>query len=169
MQFGTGTFEEMLVRDFVESVLNHHDQSLIDYLFSERYTDHDPLRIPGLLEPGAIGTIDDLKKSVCFLSFSEIDFHFTLEDLFSVGNKVAYRLFGDGTLKVVVDGNANMDARNENSSISRFRFSASEQWVGSLPLGSLLGNSLHVAYDCSGIFHVQEGKLATHWGTAKIS
>ena len=93
-----------LVRRYVEDILNHRRTEEISEIFSVEYRDLHPLIIPGVLntaQPDG-GTIADLTALVDLLAQPGVDVHFTLEDVFAgPHDRVAYRLFGEGTVPLV--------------------------------------------------------------------
>lgn len=135
-----------LVEELVEQALNAHDLDAVGRLMVKRYRDHSPLYLDPFLKPEPGGHFVEVEQIVKFLSRDEIDIRFTLEDIFTVNDRVAYRIFGEGII--------GLD-------------SLGVEFIGppsALPAGALLGTELHVSYQCVGIFRVEGGQLAERWG-----
>lgn len=153
-----------LVRLYVAEILNGTNIHAISQLFNPRFVDHDPLRIPGVIRPTrSVGTVADVRQQTLLLAMPGVDIKFHLEDVFQspVGD-VAYRVFGQGTVPLA--------APDENGSALPRAMrvpGTSLAFVGSNDQ-RVLGNELHLAYRCVGIFRVSDGKLMERWGVMQI-
>jgi len=170
----TGVGSAQLGR-FVQEVLNDCRLEAIPEIFAPTFRDNHPLRIPGLLDPpGKTGSVADLRAVVNLLASPVLDMGFIVEDLFEVEGRVAYRLFGQGT--VALTPNAAQPApdalrpvggaRNSNTTERKFDFVDSRLGITTAgwPEGKILGDRAVVRYSCVGIFHVLGGQLAERWG-----
>jgi hypothetical protein len=88
---------EEMASVYVERILNEHRIDVVPVLFANTYVDRNPMF-------GLSGGIEDLKWSVRFLAAPTTDFHFTLEDVMSTDQAIAYRLFGQGTFTLGILG-----------------------------------------------------------------
>ena len=151
-----------LVQEYVESILNGHARDVVDKIFAYSYIDHHPLRIPGVIMPSARnhGHVSDIQLLVNLLDQPGVDFVFTLEDVFESADRVAYRIFGEGTVPV-----ANLDIESQTGDLnldgSRLQFSEL-----SLDTGMIGDDRLHVTYRSVGIFRVGTGQLVERWGAS---
>ena len=82
--------DEDLVRRYCDEALNPGIFELLDELLAVDFVDHEELR-------GIPPTRDGLKKKYALLRAGFSDFGFTVEDLFSTGDRVAVRLTVRGT------------------------------------------------------------------------
>ena len=169
----TGVGSAQLGR-FVQEVLNDCRLEAIPEIFAPTFRDNHPLRIPGLLDPpGKTGSVADLRAVVNLLASPVLDMGFIVEDLFEVEGRVAYRLFGQGTVALTPNaaqpapdalrpvGGARNSTRRSASLISSILGSASRRQAGRR---EVLGDRAVVRYSCVGIFHVLGGQLAERWG-----
>jgi hypothetical protein len=120
---GTG---KRLVARLVE-VMNARDLDALGDLFTEDFVDHDPM--PGQ-PPGSQGMRSGLEA----LATQGEDVSFHLEDCFSSGDRVAYRIFGTWTVP------------------PEFAFQAA------------LGPPATVSLSGVGIYRCRGGRLAERWG-----
>ena len=81
---------EAAVRDFVERVVNTGDLDLVVRFFRDDFVDHNP-------PPGASPDIAGIKKAFATVREAFPDFHATVEDVVSEGDRVAYRWTFRGT------------------------------------------------------------------------
>ena len=82
--------DEDLVRRYYDESLNPGRFELLDELLTVDFVDHEKLR-------GIPPTRDGLKQKYALLRSGFSDFGFTVEDLFSTGDRVAVRLTVRGT------------------------------------------------------------------------
>jgi hypothetical protein len=162
---------DALVHQYVDQTLNGADLGSVRALFAGNFRDHDPLRIPGVLEPGGpIGGIDDIEAQVRLLAGDGVDIRFTLEECFSGGEgRVAYRLFGEGTVPVMSTGDhrSTTDKRKVRKlGIAGTRL-AFEGVDG--PGGRIINDQLHVLYRCVGMFSIIQDRLAERWGAVNVT
>ncbi len=163
-----------LLSRFVQEVLNDCCAESIPEIFNPTYRDNHPLRIPGLLEPpGKTGSTADLRTVVNLLASPVLDMGFVLEDLFEVEGRVAYRMFGQGTVALSPSG-----AHHDGESLSHvgdawksptersFDFADARLGIKAFgwPEGKILGDRAVVRYSCVGIFRVLGSQLAERWG-----
>lgn len=80
----------VLLRRFVEEVINSGDVAPVPGFVGEDYMDHDP-------PPGASPDIRGLGRAFTRVRASFPDFHATVEDLVAEGDRVAYRWTFRGT------------------------------------------------------------------------
>jgi hypothetical protein len=152
-----GSSEPILLGSFVTNLLNDANPIEVATLVDEGYRDHDPLRLPPFLVPSqaTFSTRSDLVQLVRFLGHPSVDIRFHLEDAFQVNDRIAYRLFGAGTLSI---RDLLPQATSEDiDSIAR----GGRQ---NLPQGKILGESVQVDYQCTGIFRIHEGRMIERWG-----
>ncbi len=168
-----------LLDRFVKEVLNDHRHVAISEIFRPTFRDHDPITIFGSAPHLPLGRddIDGLFALSGFLSQPEIDFQFIIEDVFAVSGRIAYRMYGQGSIKI--DDAA--DGRNGNEilpglpgrfgTLRRLKVSGAEMAVSTRGFheGTVLGGRYLVMVSRIGIYKVVDNKLAEHWGTAVIS
>lgn len=169
----TGVGTELLGR-FVDEVLNVGCASPIPEIFAPMFRDNHPLRIPGVLEPpGKTGTIADLRTVVHLLASPVLDMGFVLEEAFEVEGRVAYRLFGEGTVALAptepLEGPVSVRATpgaTDYTAPRRFDLVDTRLSIRSMgwPEGKILRNRAIVMYSCVGMFRVLGSKLAERWG-----
>jgi hypothetical protein len=156
---------------YVDEVLNGACVDPLNELFTPAYRDHHPLRIPGLLEPRENrGTFDDLKKLVALLASPLINLAFALEEVIPGKDRVAYRLFGEGTIRLSTEPLTMRVGRNSSGPVRtldlpgvKLRVKASG-WDS----GKILGDSLMVIYSCVGIFELSGSRFSARWGPEVI-
>jgi hypothetical protein len=141
---------EDLVQRYVSDLLNGTRVELVDELFSPRYVGHDPVSLPGGPRRlrGATETIVDVRNLISALASTDLDFAFTLEDVFHVGTKIAYRVFGEGLIAVQAGNSPIPDPVRAS--------------------GKLLGDQLHLEYRCTGIFRLDQNRFAERWGVQAL-
>jgi len=150
-----------LVRLFVDLVLNQHIADEIGRLFSRSYWDHDPFVIPGFGETGSRRAgVPFLHALVAFLTSPSTDFHFTLEDLVAGDDRAAYRLYGQGMVRVQTD-----DAGSTVPVVNSTR--GTQDTAGRTPY-ALVNGQLYLEYTCVGIFKVGHGQLLERWGPLQV-
>jgi steroid delta-isomerase-like uncharacterized protein len=81
---------KVLVRRYVEEVLNQKNLAAVDELFAATFVDHDS-SIPEAKGPAGI------KRLAAMVHASFPDVHFTIEDLIAEGDRVVYRYTVRGT------------------------------------------------------------------------
>ena len=86
----TGEENRVLLRRFVDEVINTGDVGLVPWFVGEDFVDHDP-------PPGASPDISGIGRAFTRVRASFPDFHATVEDLVSEGDRVAYRWTFRGT------------------------------------------------------------------------
>jgi hypothetical protein len=162
---------EAFLDQYVGEVLNNHDLEAIDRLFDSTFVDHDPLTIPGVISPqaGMPASIDFVKRLVDILSESPVDIHFTLEDVISVDNKVAYRLFGEGTVDLV--DSLNPISNSERTPVKKLAIANTH--LAFSDTGSdtrmILRDKINVTYSCVGILQCRAGAFVDRWGIEYVS
>jgi len=117
---------ERLVERLV-AVINASDLDALAELYSVGYVDHDPL-------PGQSPGVDGVRAGLEMLTPAEVTPRFHLEDCFSSGDRVAYRIFGSWEVA------------------PQFLF---ESGLGSRPTLTLSG---------AGIFRCRDGRFVERWG-----
>ena len=165
-----------LVREYIEEGLNGGRRDVVAELFSPNFRDHDPLVVPGLLEPRfpTLGGIREIYALIQFLLHPGVDFNFKLEDAFSSGNQVAYRLFGQGTIELVGPDDESPASRvgGSGTSVGTRKVDVLGATLAIEPdgmsEGTILGDRYQVLVSRVGIFSVAAGRLAQHWGRATI-
>jgi hypothetical protein len=168
------TVGSALLGCFVGNVLNARSADAISDIFTPTFRDNHPLRIRGVWDPpGKTGSTANLRALVKLLASPVIDMAFVLEDVFEVEDRVAYRLFGEGTVALAQGGSRqgpdsigevgglwrSADARKLGLTDTRLSIKTSG-W----PEGKILGNRVTVMYSCVGIFRVVGNQLAERWG-----
>lgn len=158
----TGAMSSLMVR-FVEEVLNGHSIEAMREIVSPSFVDHDPIDVHAGTGRRRVG-MDYLEDLVRFLGLPVVDVRFKLEDLLEDGDRIAYRLFGEGVVRVdtgsLASGSGDAaDGRSSGSRVVR---------VGGLPEGALLGEALHTEYSGVGIFRVEFGLLHERWGAVRV-
>lgn len=98
-----------------------------------------------------MSTIRDVRAIIAFLAAPQVDIAFTLEDAFGGADRVAYRLFGQGTIELP-----------DSSPLLAGP-------VGRVDQSPILGNRLHLEYRTTGIFRLVGGRLVERWGPVVIS
>lgn len=153
---------------YVDEVLNSASEDPLEELFTPTFCDHHPLRIPGLLEPrGPKGTIRDLRSVVKILRSPLVNLAFVLEDVIPGSDRLAYRLFGQGTIQLSSEPLTMLAGRHKAPTVVRsvdlpgvkLRVKAS----GWEP-GKILGDRLTVVYSCVGIFELSGSRFSARWG-----
>ncbi len=89
----------LLINDFVETLLNAKDSSVVDKLFDSSYIDHHPFYKSPSGNSNSFGTRQDILGILDLLSDPDIDLTFRVEDVICSTDKIAYRLFGAGGIK----------------------------------------------------------------------
>jgi predicted ester cyclase len=87
---GQGEKNGVVLRRFVDEVINTGEVGLVPEFVGESFVDHDP-------PPGASPDISGLGKAFARVRSSFPDFHATVEDLVAEGDMVAYRWTFRGT------------------------------------------------------------------------
>ncbi len=87
---GQGEENGVVLRRFVDEVINTGEVGLVPEFVGESFVDHDP-------PPGASPDISGLGKAFARVRSSFPDFHATVEDLVAEGDMVAYRWTFRGT------------------------------------------------------------------------
>ena len=80
-----------LVQRFIEELINTNQLALADELFTPSYVDHTPGAPP--VVPGPEG----VRQTVTVFRTAFPDMHYTIEDLFGAGDRVAVRWTARGT------------------------------------------------------------------------
>jgi steroid delta-isomerase-like uncharacterized protein len=80
----------VLLRRFVEEVINGGDVDLVPWFVGEDFVDHDP-------PPGASPDVSGIRQAFTRVRVSFPDFRATVEDLVAEGDRVAYRWTFRGT------------------------------------------------------------------------
>ena len=86
----TGDENGVLLRRFVDEVVNTGDMGLVPWFVGEDFVDHDP-------PPGAAPDISGIGQAFTRVRASFPDFRATVEDLVAEGDRVAYRWTFRGT------------------------------------------------------------------------
>jgi hypothetical protein len=88
-----------LVIALVDDVLNARNVGALDQIMSPRFLDHHPL-FSGNPAAGQRrrGGIDDFRSLVRWIASDDVDLTFHLEDAFATDLRIAYRIFGAGTI-----------------------------------------------------------------------
>lgn len=81
---------KVVLRRFVEEVVNTGDVDLVPRFVSTDFVDHDP-------PPGASPDISGIRRAFARVRVAFPDFHATVEDLIAEGDRVAYRWTFRGT------------------------------------------------------------------------
>ena len=150
----TGT---QLVTGFVDLILNDGELGRLPQLVAPHFRDHHPVHIPRIYEVARRdnGTVQDIINLVGLLQSESVDFFFHVEDVFQAGDRIAYRLFGEGTVllpeSAVPDG-VRPGADGPGSSGGR-----------------VIGNRLHLSYTGVGIFRIAGDRLTDRWGIQAFS
>ena len=128
-----------LVRRYVDEVLNRGSLDLVQLVFGENYRDHDPL------VDSRLDSRSSVMQFARVLALPTSDVCFTIEDLFEVSSRAAYRLFGEGSLS-----------------------SDGLQGFGIATPTDEGAQSYHFQYSCTGMFYEKYGKLNERWGHALL-
>jgi hypothetical protein len=146
-----------LIERYVDEVLNGGSVETIEVLFNPTYVDHNPLS-----GRGAEG-VDELRLLVSFLALPATDIRFTLEDVFEVEGRGAYRLFGEGLGSVGEFSKlvAHRPAPSVGSPFGALRRGPARMVE---PMNPLPSGNLHYDYSCTGIFVERSGRFAERWG-----
>lgn len=89
-----------LVNTFVDRILNEHRREVLHELFAANFVDHNPVLFGD--HPSGIpiqGSLTTMYTMIEALDHPSADLTFHLEDVFAVGDRVAYRLFGSGEVE----------------------------------------------------------------------
>jgi hypothetical protein len=157
-----------IVHEFVSRVLNDRSTSHIALVMSQRYRDFDPIIIPGYLMPRkpSLGTIRDVETWVKYLDRPKMDLFFTVEEAFEVGDSVAVRMFGEGTV---------------------MKWRPEEAWRSNPPRETPSGHASelvstlegepaklsqiimqHLMMDTTQVMHISDGRIVEKWGAWRI-
>ena len=162
-----------LVEAFVDRVLNDHDEAAVAVLFHTTFKDYDPIDIPGY--PGKrVQDVEYVKKLCTFLSSEFVDISFTLEEAFGRPDRIAYQLFGEGTIATNVAIESSVD-KNESTAIDvrgsetgrrtpTFVKVLPDQRTRLMESGRVIGDRLHVEYHSVGIFQIKNGQFTQRRG-----
>jgi hypothetical protein len=150
-----------LLHAYVARVLNAGDVARVSSLFSERYRDHDPLNIPGFAVStrNDWGTRDDVVRLCNALREPSVDVLFSIEDVFCSEDRIAYRVFGSGTVALA-------EERLVSASSTQSRLlGAGGPFIQAAPGLLTLPFQLQV----TGIFRVSTDRLLIErWGQARV-
>jgi predicted SnoaL-like aldol condensation-catalyzing enzyme len=135
-----------LVCRYVDEILNGKQVDLLDEVFSPLYLDHDPV-FPGNTGRKAIHSF------IQILSQDHFDVWFTLEDALAEGDRIAYRLFGEGTGLLPPTVALPLQWRQFFTHERNLRDSTKR----------------HLLIEGIGIYRVAHGRLREHWGLRKIA
>jgi hypothetical protein len=154
-----------LVRTYVTDVLNTHKVETVYDIFSPNYVDHDPFfathRPDGIFHEAKHRA--DVLKLGHFLSRPEVDVKFNLEELFESNDRIAYRLYGEGTVKVD-------SVRKTGEAPHAVDTRVFRSVADALEMEHDAGKSmLHSIYQCTGIFLVENEMLVARWGVATLT
>jgi len=173
-QAGVQTSESQgLVEAFVDRVLNLHDTAAVAVLFHPTFKDHDPIDIPGYARK-RVQDVEYIKNLCAFLSSEYVDISFTLEEAFGQPDRIAYQLFGEGTIATDVAFESSAET-NESVAIDITGSGTSRRtptFIRVLPnqrttlmeTGRLIGDRLHVEYHSVGIFRIGNGQFTQRRG-----
>lgn len=132
----------VLLERLIDEGLNGHDEAVVDELFSPRYRDHHPLTVPGAdRTAGRMGSTQNMRAVIAFLA-GQADVKFTVEDAFAAGDRVGYRLFGEGLVRIPRPPGG----------------------PPAPPGGAPDGATVHLTYRCVGIFALAAGRFVERWG-----
>jgi hypothetical protein len=146
-----------------------NDRSLIQLpkYVAPVYRDFDPVTIPGHLMPRrpSWGTITDLEKFIQFLDSPLTDFHFVVEDTFAHRDRVAVRLFGEGTMArlqppVVISSEGN---GRGSTGASMVQTSHAELTPDRQVLGMV-----HVVMDSTQVWRLRNSRIEEKWGPWRV-
>jgi len=150
-----------LVRRWYAEGMNGKQATIIPEIFSAAFVSHQPFCIPGIFNPHLAGSSSDhLRELVSFLSSPTVDLSFSLEDTFGSGDRIAYRLFGEGTVRVFNGSKISSIASELN--VPRYDYGRLK-WIQPHVRGSTLGDRCHMIFGSIGIFRVSGKHLAEHW------
>lgn len=151
-----------MVTSFVEEVLNRHDTSLVPQLFCQRYVDNDPFYFHAGKSQNQNRKrkhgIPDLIEFISFLEGPQVDAKFTLEDCFQADDRIAYRLYGEATVRLV---SITAAPGRSPSGLRVFSQIISDATEGTQDEPQ---QCLHLIYDCTGIFELQDHRFVARWG-----
>jgi hypothetical protein len=162
-----------LISRLVALGLNRADERVILETVAPGFVDHHPLRMPNLLRPRprqARGR-DGLLEFVTFLTSPTVDIHFTLEDAIEGTVCVAYRLYGEGTVRTLVSHGYGspplsgiLPTQTRTARVARARHDTS-----TVPITSRhVADSLHVQIECIGWCRADRGMLVERWGPYEV-
>ena len=154
-------------------LLNHQRIVDIPRLFGSTFVDHDPLVIPGFIEPqlGVGAGLANLEMMLQFLATPDVDFQFTLEDSIVSANqdRIAYRLFGQGIIRIPDAAEQSADPISQSGTIRPAQNEANRGTDGVvIPADKLLGTMLSVEYCCTGFFRIEDRRISERWGVGFI-
>jgi hypothetical protein len=113
-----------------------------------------------------------MKHLIGYLSQSEIDIAFTLLDSFTTRDRIALRLFGEGTAQVEMPvrfpDKPEEDPISEDTARPGRRRSLASVVAAGRQSGQILGSTIHMEYQCTSIFHCQDDRLTDRWGIVHI-
>jgi hypothetical protein len=163
-----------LLDRFVQEVLNAKSADALSGLFAPTFRDNHPLRIAGVMEPpGKTGSIADLRAVVNLLASPVLDMGFVLEDAFEVGGRVAYRLFGSGTVELAPTAPVHEPSLASGGPGGRYPMGARKFGLADTRLsirtsgwseGKILNDRVVVMYSCVGMFRVLGSQFVERWG-----
>ena len=167
---GRSSLGQRLVERFVDGILNSHETDVIDEIIDSKYQDFDPLDIPGY-PPRAIQGIEYVRQLCAFLSLDIVDIAFTLEDSFGESDRVAYQMFGEGTVRIAVptseefhDSPNRVVSDDAASPANLGHHGQTAQQSSPEAPNRLLGDKLHVQYHSVGIFRIRDDCLIQRHG-----
>ena len=132
---------------------------MVPEVFAMSFRDHNPLRLPGFLEPYRKnwGTAGDVYNLLIFLRSPLVDLGFSLEDVFSSGDRVCYRLFCEGTVRTVHERDPNPMG---DQAMQSMKVDADNHYEDPSSDGVT-----RLLLERVGIFRVFERHLIEHWGS----
>jgi hypothetical protein len=159
-----------VIHRYIDGILKGCTKTEFAEVFDPSYSDHDPIRIPGVIDAAVGGNgLGYVSQVVAFLRSPSVDIDFELLDAFTSlhGDKIACRIRGEGT---IVLRSLSPSENEESTTESRGSGAASGSGVVEIPgsalkqPGKLLGRRLHVDYYSTSIFATHEGRLSERWG-----
>lgn len=162
-----------LIERYVDEILNGCDSESIGDLFAPNFRDHDPIAIPGVFDTSGFGTgtIMDLYRLVGFLSRDAVDFRFSLEQCVGREREAAYRLFGQGLIRLADERTSAVSclgAKLDDGRVwQRIAVPGTSVAVAEkeAPYGTVFAGRLNVIYRCVGIFRCSGDRFCDRWGS----
>lgn len=153
-----------LMRCFVEGGLNGRNPDAACAVFSPRFIDHSPYVPPHGSPVPNHQSLTNIIQLVKYLTQPDVDMQFSLEDIFSDGKRVGYRLFGEGTVKVPGIGSRAKLADSSQASVREIHRLAPHTFVH-LSRDAYFRDSVHMEYTGIGILKIDHGRFSEHWGS----
>src|ERR1700674_1701142 len=152
-----------LLEYWVSEGLNGHNADAIAKCFSAIFIEHNPFRVPNYFNTPEVsrrGTTH-LLSVVKFLSLPVVDVKFSIEDAFESDGRVGYRLFAEGSVRVLP---SNTDLTRSGKGLVHGKVISGSTYDGLRQnWETLLGDRRHMAIEAIGIYRIVNNKFVEHW------